>query len=418
MNKNMFFSRDGNTIGPFTESEVDSMLAKGQVRQTDLFLRKGVHDWIQVGQSQLNARLVQQPVNLLANPLINEATPQYNFRELVRQVFTEKYSREFEGFDKLHMLPNLPSKKLANVLNTYAEGVKTNDILLLFDNTVLGSANDGFLMTDEAIYWHNAVCPYKTLDLTALDHVKCENSAFVKELYLNHTDCIKINFLKPLEAVTEMLKEIASLKNGDLDQHGGSHDPDTNVPEEAPREAQTQFTNAPTSEIQFRKLSENGLQCNCSFKQAVICLRAAVVSSGGVISEANEVAGQFTVMFSLLTQSKITVTVTEEVDSVKVEFNGTWGNKKKVVSLCTEFEKVISSESIVKRLKDPTYLTTFLKTEKAVVNKKAIKAYGTIGGTLVGAGCGLSAAVILLVVVLPLVLCLIAIIFIIMVNQI
>ena len=56
----LFFYRDGNTIGPFTESDVDSMLAMGQLRQTDMFLREGVHDWVQVGQSELNARMPQQ----------------------------------------------------------------------------------------------------------------------------------------------------------------------------------------------------------------------------------------------------------------------------------------------------------------------------------------------------------------------
>jgi hypothetical protein len=234
-NENLFFSRDGKTIGPFTESEVDSMLAKGQLQQTDLFLREGVHDWIQVGESKLNSRIVPQQADLLGNSLINETTPQYNFRELVRQLFTQKYSHEFKGSDKLHILPDLPARKLANVLKTYAEGVNTKDILLLFDNTLMGSANDGFLMTDEAIYWHNMKSPFKTLKLTALDHVMCERSVTVSELSLNHTERIRTGLLteETLEAVTEMLKEIASLKSGALDRQGTSHGPDMNVPEEA-----------------------------------------------------------------------------------------------------------------------------------------------------------------------------------------
>ena len=143
-----------------------------------------------------------------------------DFRQQVRQLFTEKYSREFKGFENLHMFPDLPGRKLANVLKSYAEGVSTDDILLLFDNTLLGSANDGFLMTEEAIYWHNAQGPFKTLELTALDHVSCETSMLVQELYLNHSDCIKINRLKPVETVTAMLKEIVSFKSGGLDRQG------------------------------------------------------------------------------------------------------------------------------------------------------------------------------------------------------
>jgi hypothetical protein len=58
--QNLFFNRDGNTSGPFTESDVDLMLVNGHLRQTDMFLREGVHDWVQVGQSELNARMPQQ----------------------------------------------------------------------------------------------------------------------------------------------------------------------------------------------------------------------------------------------------------------------------------------------------------------------------------------------------------------------
>jgi hypothetical protein len=56
----IFFNQDGITTGPFTETEVDSMLANGLVRQTDFFLRDGVHDWVLVGQSELNTKLPQQ----------------------------------------------------------------------------------------------------------------------------------------------------------------------------------------------------------------------------------------------------------------------------------------------------------------------------------------------------------------------
>ncbi|MCS5642052.1 MAG: serine/threonine protein kinase, partial [Dehalococcoidia bacterium] len=149
-----------------------------------------------------------------------------DFRQQVRQLFTEKYIQEFKGFDKLHAFPDLPGSKLANVLKTYAEGVSTNDMLLLFDNTLLGSANDGFLMTDQAIYWHNANGPFKTLELTALDHVMCEKSMMLSEIYLNYTECIKTNRLKPVETVTAMLKEIVSIKSGGLDRQGITDGPE------------------------------------------------------------------------------------------------------------------------------------------------------------------------------------------------
>ena len=251
VNENLFFNRDGNTIGPFTESDVDSMLAKGQLRQTDMFLREGVHDWVQVGQSELNARIVQQQSDPLGTPLINESTDQLtvaqqssqpivnvipdNFRELVRQLFIEKYSREFNGFDKLHMFPDLPGAKLANVQKTYAAGVNGNDILLLFDNTIFGGAKEGFVMTDEAIYWHNMGGPFKALLFSAIDHVMYDKNPLRLALYLNHTDKIVTGQLKPIpaESITQMFKDIVSLKSGLVvleDVIAGS---DAKAPEEA-----------------------------------------------------------------------------------------------------------------------------------------------------------------------------------------
>jgi hypothetical protein len=137
-----------------------------------------------------------------------------NFSELVRQLVTEKYSHSLKGSEQIYSAPNFPARKLANVLKTYAEGVIANDVLLLFDNTVFGGAKEGFLMTDEALYWHNMKSPFKTLKFTALDHVMCERSVTVSELSLNNTERIRTGLLaeETLEAVTEMLREIISLK--------------------------------------------------------------------------------------------------------------------------------------------------------------------------------------------------------------
>jgi hypothetical protein len=158
-----------------------------------------------------------------------------NFPELVRQLVNEKYSHGLKGSDKIYSAPNFPAKKLATVLKTYAEGVSANNVLLLFDNTFLGGAKEGFLMTDEALYWHNMKGLFKTLKLTALDHVMSECSGTVSELVLNSTERIRTGMLgeEILEAVTEMLRDIISLKSGLLILEDTSDGPDVNVPEEA-----------------------------------------------------------------------------------------------------------------------------------------------------------------------------------------
>jgi hypothetical protein len=49
----------------------------------------------------------------------------------------------------------IPAKKLKNAIATYATEVPPEDVLLLFDNTVFGSAKDGLILTTEAVYWRN-----------------------------------------------------------------------------------------------------------------------------------------------------------------------------------------------------------------------------------------------------------------------
>lgn len=49
----------------------------------------------------------------------------------------------------------IPSAKLKNALSTYAHNVPRQTILALFDSTVFGKADDGFLLTFAGIYGHN-----------------------------------------------------------------------------------------------------------------------------------------------------------------------------------------------------------------------------------------------------------------------
>jgi hypothetical protein len=158
-----------------------------------------------------------------------------NFSELVRQLVAEKYSHGLKGNKRIYTAPNFPARKLSNVLKTYAEGVSVHDVLMLFDNTVLGGAKEGFLLTDEALYWNNMQGLFHTLKLTALDHVMCERSATVSELVLNGSERIRTGLLgeEVLEGVVAMLNDIISLKSGLDISEDTSDGPDVNIPEEA-----------------------------------------------------------------------------------------------------------------------------------------------------------------------------------------
>lgn len=45
-----------------------------------------------------------------------------------------------------HWINEFPEKKLKNVLNTYANGFSKDSIIILYDDTILGSAKEGFIV--------------------------------------------------------------------------------------------------------------------------------------------------------------------------------------------------------------------------------------------------------------------------------
>lgn len=69
--------------------------------------------------------------------------------------------------------PNIPRQKALNAIEKYAKGVKANDIEILFDDTILGSAKRGFLVTNKAIYiytdFKEAVYHYDIKDIKSIE---------------------------------------------------------------------------------------------------------------------------------------------------------------------------------------------------------------------------------------------------------
>lgn len=56
----------------------------------------------------------------------------------------------------VHTGKEIPLFKLQAALSTYARGVLRADVLLLYDNTTLGSAREGLLVANDGIYWKDS----------------------------------------------------------------------------------------------------------------------------------------------------------------------------------------------------------------------------------------------------------------------
>lgn len=54
----------------------------------------------------------------------------------------------------LHLAPGIPASKLEEASKSYAAGVQPDRVVALYDDTVFGSATDGFLLTDSSLYYN------------------------------------------------------------------------------------------------------------------------------------------------------------------------------------------------------------------------------------------------------------------------
>ena len=65
-------------------------------------------------------------------------------------------NRHMAGAENVYLAPHIPAKKEANARKVHASHIPPDDpILVLYDDTVFGSAKVGYLMTPRGLYWKN-----------------------------------------------------------------------------------------------------------------------------------------------------------------------------------------------------------------------------------------------------------------------
>ncbi|HEY0047896.1 MAG TPA: TIR domain-containing protein [Pyrinomonadaceae bacterium] len=79
----------------------------------------------------------------------------------------------------------IPENKSQNAIQAYAQDVRHEDILLLYDNTFFRSAKDGLLITADAVYWHNYMEDVGTARFSDITNVTYEDGVFSSEIYID-----------------------------------------------------------------------------------------------------------------------------------------------------------------------------------------------------------------------------------------
>ncbi|WP_099476134.1 J domain-containing protein [Stenotrophomonas maltophilia] len=65
--------------------------------------------------------------------------------------FLQRYVPDNEFFQKIHVAPNIPQKKLGGALESYGRGLSPRNVIALIDDTVFGSAKEGVLITEQEL---------------------------------------------------------------------------------------------------------------------------------------------------------------------------------------------------------------------------------------------------------------------------
>ena len=72
----------------------------------------------------------------------------------VRQTILE----HLDGSERIHFAPSIPSRKRRSATAAYSHQFEPGeDIIALYDDTVFGSAEQGFVLTDRRISWKNVL---------------------------------------------------------------------------------------------------------------------------------------------------------------------------------------------------------------------------------------------------------------------
>ena len=102
--------------------------------------------------------------------------------------------------------------KIASAQKAYAPEIETKDVIFVFDDTLFGSAKDGFLVTEKSIYVHNLMAQSVRIDHNQIENFAIKEAEKKKHIFINDTIKIDLTAYKPdeMEKVLELLREITA----------------------------------------------------------------------------------------------------------------------------------------------------------------------------------------------------------------
>lgn len=180
-----YYSRDKKKYGPFSWVQMKGLAETGRLQPTDMVMEEGTGKWaaasavffspVTSGNDVKDSKppvAVHPPTSCASSASEGGSSPPSVIAlsdleskwfgvykrdlKLVELVIVELFHRLVPKNNSLYTFPNIPEKKLSNAKGTYANVTASELLLGLWDDTVFGSARDGYLITTQGVYWHNS----------------------------------------------------------------------------------------------------------------------------------------------------------------------------------------------------------------------------------------------------------------------
>lgn len=115
--------------------------------------------------------------------------------------------------NSIFFYPEIPEKKMLNAIQKYAPSVEPADILVLVDDTVFGSANEGVLITKDYIYSNQKMEKPIKFELSKANNVTFVGGMMSQKIYIN--DIMVVDTTQPskgsMQLIAELIRELAEV---------------------------------------------------------------------------------------------------------------------------------------------------------------------------------------------------------------
>lgn len=113
--------------------------------------------------------------------LENQGYESFVYKERISQLISDHIEEFRDAYDyggEFYFYPDISDKKLKNAIDAYGRRAKvnSNDVLYLYDSTILGSGTDGLLLTHEAFVSGNSSGSYSIVKLTDIEFLEWTDS--------------------------------------------------------------------------------------------------------------------------------------------------------------------------------------------------------------------------------------------------